>query len=181
MFAFTFWQLSQNFCEIQCPSKLILWCLASNFYKERCLLKANTEVSNNSPDCADYANLAPTFWRAGGESVTHCPSIPERWSWGQSSHTHYKLQGFVSYPVWPQLSISKNWHARLAFKDLSKVWLLINTHICLYKGDFSMSRGQDAEGAPCAGKHKGACTSQRVKDCLKTRTAIKLYLLSRQE
>lgn len=44
-----------------------------------------------------------------------------------------------------------------------------------------MSKGQDAEGAPCAAKHKGACTSQGVRDCLKTRTAIKLYLLSRQE
>lgn len=48
-------------------------------------------------------------------------------------------------------------------------------------GFFYVKRGQDAEGAPCATKHKGAGTSQRVKDCLKTRTVIKLYLLSRQE
>jgi len=54
-------------------------------------LKANTEVSNNSADAADYAKLAPTFWRAVGESLMHCPSIPERWSWGQSPQIHYNL------------------------------------------------------------------------------------------
>lgn len=129
MFAFTFWQLPQNFCEMQCPSKLILWCLASNFYKECCLLKANTELSNNSPDSTDYSKLAPTFWRMVIESIIHCSSIPERPSWGQGPHINCKTRVPVYYCFWPQLSVSKNERALFSFPDLNNTWLLINTSL----------------------------------------------------
>lgn len=185
MFAFTFWQLPQHFCEIQCPSKLILWCLASYFCKEWCLLKANTEVNNNSPDSADYAKLASTFWRAVGVSIIHCPSIPERWSYGQPPQIHYNLREFAYYPIWPQLSISKNWQAQLAFENWSEAWFLIKTHIWVGVGDGDSSMLKEVRVLRVhpvhPHMHKRACTSQRVKHCLKTRTIIKLYLLSRQE
>lgn len=129
MFAFTFWQLPQNFCEMQCPSKLILWCLASNFYKECCLLKANKEVSNNSLDSTDYSKLASTFWRMGIESIIHCSSIPERLSWGQGPQIHCNMIVPVYYYFWPQLSVSKNECALLSFPDLNNTWLLINIYL----------------------------------------------------